>query len=216
MNLIARASLRLATWLMPAGRGEWATAMRAESAYLPSHGALRWALGCLFVAFKERFAPMNTGDLRISRWVMSIETVGCFGFLTLGWFEITFGASGLVRHTWENVTRDYMTSPGGTYIFAMIVLGSIAGLVGPIGLLLGLRFVASGRALANRTFGYALITALLVYFLAGASGWFLGPAGFRPGGPGFAVLFFIAPLAGVVHLMVLARAAPSLRPAAVA
>ncbi len=215
MNLIVRAALRLASWLMPPDRRQWAEAMRAEVAYLPSRGAMRWVLGCLS-AVKERLRPMNAGDLRISRWVMLIETLGCFGFLTLGWFEITFGASGLVRHDSDIVTKHYMAYPGGTYIFAMIVLGSIVGLVGPIGLFLGLRFVAFGRAPAHRMLGYALIAALLLYFLAGAAGWVLGPPDFRPDGPGFAVLFFFAPLAGVLHLLYLARPVQPLRPAAVA
>ncbi len=207
MSTPARWLLRLALRLMPPDRREWAEAMRAEFAYLPPRGALRWSLGCLIAALKLRLSPMNTGDFRISRWVMLIETLGCFGFLTLAWFEITFGASGLVRHDWEIVTKSYITYPGGPYIFAMIVLGAFVGLVGPIGLFLGLRFVVLGRALANRPLGQALIVALLLYALAGAMGWFLGPPGFSPGGPGFTVLFVLLPLAGIVHLLYLARPA---------
>lgn len=42
---------------------------------------------------------MNTGDYRVSRGVMLVEATGAFGPLTLAWFEIVFGASGIVRLT---------------------------------------------------------------------------------------------------------------------
>jgi hypothetical protein len=204
MNTIAHWILRLACRLMPPERRGWAEAMRSESAYLPPGAALRWSLGCLLAAFTERFAPMKTGDFRISRWVMSIETLGCFGFLTLAWFEITFGASGLVRHDWDIVTNNYATYPGGIFIFSMIVLGSIVGLVGPVGLFLGLRYVSSGRALTNRVLGFALLAALLVYMLAGIAGYFIGPPDFHSQ-PGFTLLVIVLPAAGIAHLMHLAR-----------
>jgi hypothetical protein len=209
MNAVARWAFVLARRIMPPHRRPWAEAMHAESSYLPPGAALRWSLGCLFAACKERFVPLNTGDFRISRWVMLIETLGCFGFLTLGWFEITFGASGVVRHTADIVATYYVAYPGGSFIFTMLLLGSIVGIAGPIGLFLGLRYVIAGRALGSRALGYALIAGLVAYALAGALGYFVGPPDFR-GDAGFTLLFVLLPVACIAHLMVLARpAAPS-------
>ncbi len=74
----------LARKLMPPGRAEWLDAMRAESDQLHGAERTRWALGSLITAIKQRFTPMNTGDYRVSRWVMFVETIGAFGPLTLG------------------------------------------------------------------------------------------------------------------------------------
>jgi beta-lactamase regulating signal transducer with metallopeptidase domain len=46
---------RLVAWLLPAHRKGWAEAMLNELAYFRSHrAAIQWALGCTFVAFRER------------------------------------------------------------------------------------------------------------------------------------------------------------------
>jgi hypothetical protein len=207
MKAPARWLFALARRLMPPERRVWSEAMHAESAYLPDRDAARWALGCLFTATRERFLPMNTKDLRISRWVMLVEALGCFGPMTLGWYEITLGDSGLLRHTAAIVSKYYLPIPGGAYLFSMIVLGTIVGVVGPIGLYLGLRYVASGRGLGNRAFGCALIAAPLVYELGGVLGLLFGPPDFHPD-PAMAVLFVLLPIAGIAHLMMLERPAP--------
>jgi hypothetical protein len=210
MNALARLLFALARRLMPPSRRNWVEAMRAEADYLPDLTAMGWALGCVTMTLRERMG-MNNGDYRISRWVMIIEALGCFGPMTLGWYEITFGDSGLVRHTWQIVSKNYLPLPGGAYLFSMIVLGVVVGLVGPIGLALGLRFVATGKGLANRAVGYSLLAAPLVYALAGVAGTFLGPPDFRPD-PAMLVLFVMLPVAAIAHLMALGR--PASTPAA--
>ena len=46
---------RLAVWLLPPHRKDWAQAMLNESAYLRSRGAaLKWTLGCAYAAVRER------------------------------------------------------------------------------------------------------------------------------------------------------------------
>jgi hypothetical protein len=132
MRLAARALLALAGRLMPDGRREWLDAMRAEVDYLHPVAATRWAFGCVHAALRERI-NMKAGDFRISRWVMLVETAGCFGFLTLGWFIVLFGPTGLVRLTPEIVSKHYLSHPGGGFVVAMIALGALVGLVGPIG-----------------------------------------------------------------------------------
>lgn len=57
---------------------------------------------------------------------MAVETLGCFGFLTLGWFEITFGASGLVVAFGRALANRRL---GYTLVGAVLVY-SLAGVAG--------------------------------------------------------------------------------------
>jgi hypothetical protein len=204
MNPLARAMLSLARGLMPPDRREWLDAMRAEMDYLPT-GATRWSAGCLYAAFQER-SHMDTGSFRISRWVMLVETLGCFGFLTLGWWAVTFGPSGLVRHTPDIVSKYYLGSPGGVFVFSMVVLGSIVGLVGPVGLYLGARYIVTGRGIANRRWTGALIGAPLVFLVASLAGYFVGPPGWL-GNVAIGVMCVLLPVIGIAHLSWLSRPA---------
>ncbi|HEY5810764.1 MAG TPA: hypothetical protein VIT67_22530, partial [Povalibacter sp.] len=125
-----------------------------------------------------------------------------------GWFEITFGPSGVVHFTSENIGKYLLPYPGGTYIFVMMSVGAVVGLLGPVGLFLGLRYVLLGRALQRRALGYGLIAAMLLYNVIGTV------AGYLVGPPEFAVhltetlLFSILPVAAIFHLMHLADPPP--------
>jgi hypothetical protein len=209
---LVRALLAIARRLMPSHRAHWHAAMHAESAYLPAREAVRWAAGCLFAAIQARFIAMQTGDFRISRLVMAIETLGCFGFLTLGWYEITFGASGVVHHSIDVIERNYLPYPGGAYIVGMLFSGAIIGVVGPIGLILGARYVLAGQALRSRAMTWACIGALLGYLvLGGIAGRIYGPPDFRPSFE-MALLFSLLPIAGIAHLHWLSRSRASPQP----
>lgn len=183
--------------------------MDAEFQHVSEGERLSWAFGCLIAAIKQRLVPMDTGDFRVSRFVMLIETLGCFGSLTMVQYEFTFGGSGLIRYNSE-ILQMVSRYQGGTYIFWMTVCGAVGGLVGPIGLFLGLRYVLVGRALANHTFGWSMIAATLgLYILGTVAGFLVGPPGFSIQ-PGFALLMVAMPAAGILHLMYLARpAAPA-------
>jgi hypothetical protein len=208
MNRLGSALLTLAHWLMPRQRREWLEAMRAETAHLPAHAATAWAAGALVTAIKQRFMPMNTGDFRVARWVVLVETLGAFGFLTLGWFEVTFGASGLIHHDWQSIEKHYLTVQGGGYIVIMWLAGAVIWLVGPIGLYLGLRYVVWGRGLRNRAFGCSLVAIQSVFAIAGGvAGYLVGPVEFRVD-PGMTLLFTLLPIAVILHLMYLGRTTP--------
>jgi len=201
--------LRLANRMVPPERGEWSRAMRAESAYLPESVRVRWALGCLVAAIKLRFTPMPTETPRISRWVMFIEAVGAFVPLAVGWWEVTFGGSGVVRLTSKNI-HYYVDYPGGTYLLTMQILAAVVALVGPIGLFLGLRYVFFGRGLANRVFGWVLVGGMWTYaFFGTIAGYLFGPDEWK-----FLwdqmLAFNLLPAAVVLHLMYLGKpAAPT-------
>lgn len=151
---------------------------------------------------------MNTGNFRLSRWAMLVETLGCFGPMTLAWYEICFGMPGLLRHDWATLSTVYGGMNGGTFMVWMIVLGAVVGLVGLIGLALGLRYVVTGKGLRSTATGCVLIAAPLTYALAGVAGLFVGPADWQMDAT-MMVLFVALPIVGIVHLMWLARPAAS-------
>lgn len=205
--MLAGALLRISRRLMPAHRRAWTDAMRAETHYLSDGVATRWAFGCLIAAIKARFAPMHTGNFHVSRWIMLVETLGCFGTALLAWFEFTFGPSGVVHLNAEVVGRYFLPTPGGGYIVALMIGFAVTGLVAPIGIYLGLRYVLSGRALDNRRLGWALIAAPVLQSLAGAVGFlWMGTDGWGTGLTLF-VLCTLLPVLGILHLMYLAKPA---------
>jgi hypothetical protein len=206
----------LARRLMPLARVEWLDAMHAESERLHGVERTRWACGAFVTALKQRFAPMDTGNYRVSRWVMLVEALGAFGPLTIGWWEVTFGGSGLARLSPAIIEKAFMHFPGGPYILAMQIVGGVLGILGPIGLFLGLRYVLTGQGIRNRRAGWALIALPIVAHVAGTiAGYLVGPADFSYSSFGFwfyTVMLTAVPVAVVWHLMALERSASSIPP----
>ena len=212
MNLAALL-LSLARRLMPPGREEWFDAMRAESHYFDGAERVRWAFGCVITAIKQRFAPMETGNFRVSRWVMLVETLGAFGPLTHAWWALAFDQPGLLRMspaTMEKMFLNYPGDPGGPYVLAMLIVGAVVGLLGPVGLFLGLRFVITGAGLRNRTLALTLmVVPIVAYGLGTIAGFVVGPADFGFGSFGvwfgMVVLAVAIPAAVIWHLSILGR-----------
>lgn len=198
--------LKVACWLMPRERREWADAMKAELPFVPRGAAFSWAAGCLIAALKQRFVPMHTGSFRINRWVVLVEMLGCFGPAVLAWWEFTFGPSGAAYFGSRMFEMQFQNLPASyKYTLALHAGHAITGLIAPIGLFLGLRYVIRNRALDNRTLGYALIAAPVAQTIAGAIG--VLSFGVEPLLPGLFLLLIVLPIAGIAHLMYLATAA---------
>ncbi len=202
----------MARWLLPPERRDWADAMRAEADYVSQGERLCWALGCVWTALKLRFDPMNTGDYRVSRGVMLVEAIGAFGPLTLAWFEIVFGASGLVRLSGAIIDKYFLAYPGGSYILVMMFVNGVVGWLGPIGLFLGLRYVLTGRGIEGRTLGWVLTGVPVAANLLGTvAAKFWGPPDFHVPLT-FTFLFAWLPAAVILHLMWVARPVPPSAP----
>lgn len=208
MNFFTSLCMRLAEWLLRKDSDAWARAMRAELPHLPNgQEQLRWAYGCLTAAIKQRFAPMNTGTLRISRFVMSIEAIGLFGPLTLAWYEFTFGASGLIRLNADIIEKVFLNHPGGMYTLILWYAVAVTGLVGPVGLYFGLRYASLGHALRSRALGLSLIAVLLMPTILGVVlNLVMGPVGPEPN-LGIFLMLVAFPILGIAHLMYLAKPA---------
>lgn len=112
--------MTFAAWLMRHERGGWARAMRSEFQYVDTPDRLSWALGCVVAAIKQRWVPMDTGNLRISRWVMLVETLGCFGPLALGWYLLVFDQPGIIHYSLADIQRWYLPLPGGAFMASMM------------------------------------------------------------------------------------------------
>jgi hypothetical protein len=139
---------------------------------------------------------------------MLIESVGAFGLLTLGWLEVSFGASGAIHHTPAIIGKYYLPYPGGAFIVTMLMISAVSGLIGPIGLLLGLRYAWLGRAPRNQALMISMIAVLLLQSVGGTiAGFLVGPPGFRPSF-GLTVLFVLMPVGVLWHLMHLGRTEP--------
>jgi hypothetical protein len=205
MSWLASLFMRTAAWLLRHEQSDWARAMQSEYPYVTEHERLSWAFGCVVAAIKQRWSPMNTGDFRISRWVMLIETLGCFGPLVLGWYLLVFDQPGIARWSFSEVERWLLPQPGGAFLVSMLYAGAVVGLIGPIGVFLGMRYVLFGRALDNKALATVLIGAPVALTIGGwIAGSVYGPPDFRPMFD-LVFVFTCLPVAVFAHLVYLAR-----------
>jgi len=135
-GLLRRWAIRLArhaATVMPESRGEWAAAVSSELHAIPAdYAALRWALGSVTTSYKERVRMMSVGSLRISRWMLALESLICF-------LPVTLLGVGVV----------FATEAGNKpEILALVLLSAAA--IGPIGLSVAFRIVVLQRTHLSR------------------------------------------------------------------
>ncbi len=80
---IANGLMTWATRLMPAGRQAWAEAMREEYAAVDERDRLDFAMGCLWVACRERIDAVQILVV-IGRWGVGLGTLAYAGFHLFG------------------------------------------------------------------------------------------------------------------------------------
>ena len=199
-----------AAWLGPTSREQWGRAMRAELDHIDDDfAALRWAFGCALASINLRSTSMDLGTLRVSRFVLALEMALCFVPLTLGWYDVMFGMSGVAWLDMATIERYYLGTTEDVAALTTILVWAVTGLVGPLGLIVGARHIALGRVLRH---GW-LIALLIAGPIAGGAVYLV--ANFVMGSEwsierlGFYVLFVAGPLAGVVHLIYLGRSQPN-------
>lgn len=158
---------------------------------------------------------LRTGTLGVSRWIFAFEML-CFVPLTIGWWDALAGDSGVVRLNGEIISRYFLDDAHSQFILAMMLANTVIGIIGPIGLLLGGRFLLTGQGLRARSAGFAMIGALLV---AGAA-WIVARVAWGDGAYAASfssmLLLVILPAAVIWHLMELARPSAGSAPAALA
>jgi hypothetical protein len=205
ITLSRRIAARLAAHaarVLPSGRAEWARAMRSEIEHLPmGPEALRWAFGCVVASYTERIDRMTFGTLRVSRWVLGLEMIMCFMWLSLMFVALAtrglyFGFTGLL--------------PMDEWFFTMLSIT----MVGPIGFIVAFRLVMLGRPLLRPVTKVVLCILAVWPILAFAAeilnrgGWLAGRPGAQAEALGLMVLFAFLPALGIAHLVYLSRAEP--------
>lgn len=208
MNIdLASIYMRFAISLLRNQHEDWARAMSAELEHVDKSDRVSWAFGCLLAAIKQRIVSMQSGTLRISRSVLFLELIVCFLPLTLGWFDVVFGGSGLWQLNSNIIEKYFLDTPLNTGILGMMIGAAIIGLIGPIGVLLTFRAVTTGAGLTNRTLGIGMIAGVSAYAVASVMLRLIaGPGGFAAT-PSFVLLMMVLPAAGIAHLMYLATPA---------
>ena len=197
---LAQTLLRQTAWILPKKRRPWAKAMLSELHHLDNdREALRWSVSCLIAAIKERVHSMITGNLKIARWVLIPEMLLCFGPLSIGWRDATFGDSGVVRLNADIIQR-FFSGASGTAALVWMISGAIVGILGPVGLITAARLIILRRA-TNRTLGAVLIIGPIIYLgISFVTRFILS----RP--PQLVtldevILFCLLPIAGAMHLL---------------
>ena len=183
LRIFAKRLVIHAVKVLPTDRSEWAQAMSCEIDHLSDdRNAVGWALGCLLACYIERMTVMKTGDFRISRMVLSLEMLMCFGPISFGFFAL-FWPAGV-----------WLIPNFGLFLFLFSIQ-----LVGPIGLILAFRLIV----LEHTSMGTFVMAALCI-----PAAWtFIGFSIFtlivsHPGDlwQGF-ILLAILPALGIAHLI---------------
>jgi hypothetical protein len=164
--------------------------MRTELEYAESEAlALTWAMGCVSASFQERVNVMLSSTARISRPVLVLEWLMCFGPLTLLW---AVAVTLIVGH-------------GPT---VEIVVPTLFGTLGPVGLGFALNATFS-KSHGPRWLPLALVAAsvaLVALQLGNAVGSGMRTQWFESDLQVF-VLLSVLPLVGALHLMQLSTRA---------
>ena len=190
---IAIVLLDVASGILPASRLEWLRDMRSELDYAQSDAlALEWAIGCLLVSLRERARAMLNSTGRISRPVLVLEWLMCFGPLTLLWA----------------VALSLIVRLGAT---VEIVVPTLFGTLGPIGLCITL-YATFSKSRGPRWLPLALVAAsvaLVALQLGNAVAFGRHTQWFESDLQVF-ILLSLLPLVGALHLMQLSGRAAAL------
>jgi hypothetical protein len=173
--------------------------MQSEIEHLPNdRDALRWALGCVVASYAERINDMTFGTLRVSRWVLGLEMIMCFLWLT--WMFGALASRGLYGFAGP--------IPMDAWFFTMLSVT----VIGPIGFIVAFKSVVLGRPALGRVMTAVLCVPAVWTFLAFV-GQLLERAGWLAARPvmiaealGSFVLFALLPALGVAHLVYLSKA----------
>ena len=133
---------------------------------------------------------MNVGTLRISRWVLGLEMIMCFWWLT--WM---FGAL---------VTRGFYGFAGPLPMDAWFFEMLLATVAGPIGLIVAFKSIVLGRPVLNRT-TMAVLCVPVAWTVIAYGAEFVTRGHGVLDALGLIILFALLPALGVAHLVYLSR-----------
>jgi hypothetical protein len=173
--------LKHAAWASPRNRKQWLQAMAREMDHIPDDAsALSWALGSIFVSYLERVDNMSRSSMSLPAWLLCLEMAVCLG--PLAW--LFTGALAMTGH--------------GVMPLNFGVPLILAALLGPLGLLLGLRTVLfKGSSVGSTT--TIVLTLLAAWTVLEYTGQIV-EGGFLSSWRDY-VLMALLPPAAVAHLL---------------
>jgi hypothetical protein len=190
VRVIAARLVAHAARVLPRGRSDWARAMQTEIEHIASNSAaLRWAAGCVYASYAERMRVMQIGTLRISRWLLGVEMLMCFFWLTLMFAAL--------------VSRGAFGFTGRLPIDSWYVMALLGTLAGPIGLTVAFKAIVLDLPALSRTTLIALCLPV-AWTLIAMLGQVLN-ARYPVEAIGAFVLFGLLPALGASHLVYLSR-----------
>jgi hypothetical protein len=200
---IAQRLAASAAHALPDNRVEWARAMLNEIEHVPNDmAALKWAIGCLFAGYRERVEVVtigSIGSMRISRVVLTLEMLLCFGTVAGTFFILPLSIAGGAWPQW----------PGPMWL---LLLQFSTSLIGPAGLVMAFKYIVLERVQWNRALS-ATLCVLAAWTFVGNIFFALIVA--SPGYEWQAItLLAVLPLLGAAHLFYIAKAKRQLPAAA--
>jgi len=144
---------------------------------------------------------MIAGNLKIARWVLIPEMLLCFGPPTIGWWDATFGYSGVypgVVQLNADIIHRYFAGASGTAALVGMTLGAIIGILGPVGLIAAARLIILRRAM-SRTLGAVLFIGPIIHLGISLTRFIISPPALLVT-LNEVILFGLLPAAGTLHL----------------
>lgn len=148
---------------------------------------------------------MNWGTLRVSRFVLALEMVLCFVPLTFVWVDVVVGNSGVAWLDPESIQRYYLGNTEGVAALAKMFAGALIGVLGPLGLIMGLRYIVFGRALQRGWVSSLMIAGPIVLGVVYVTANLADDTRWWPAWIGFYVMFVALPALGAAHLLYLGK-----------
>jgi hypothetical protein len=193
LGWIARRLAAHAAGVLPRERADWARAMQNEIAHFPTGwAALQWAAGCVIASYVERTRNMKIGTLRPSRWVLTLEMIMCFLWLT--WM---FGAL---------ASRGVYGFGGPLPIDTWFITMLFSTAAGPIGLIVAFKSIVLDRPALSRSMLVALCLPAAWTFVGFGAQLLRSDYDYPLEALGQFILFAVLPGLGVAHLVYLSKA----------
>lgn len=217
MRTLANICMRLALQLLPAQRQNWGRAMFGDFHHLTDdRKAILWAAGCVLASLKMQVLDVITGTLKVSRWLLGVEMIFCFGWLTFAWLDAIVSASfGFAWLSSRSIIELGASAAGGGPL-VWLACALLFGALGPIGLVLALQSIYLRMPLPRRL-AAVLIGMPLMLGAVWIGSLFIG----MPRGSAAAMLpwrelflLWILPALATMHLLWWSRPQPALLHAA--
>ena len=204
----------IAIHIVPGSGKNLAYAMVSEYCHInDAYDALKWAAGCVIACITLRVQSMVRGTLNVSRLVFTVEIVCCFMPLTLVWFDGVFGMSGVLTLNVPVIQEYFISNLTGTIVLIQMIMLAVAGVLGPVGMVLLLKYILQSARPAGKLLPGFLIAGPLCLGGVYLSGWIITSTELRLDHFAGLLIFTVLPAMVSAHLYYFYTPAPTDAPA---